>query len=192
MWPGHSKEKAKNNRNVLINHLRTLLDEVSGIEIVYNKNLWYVSFDSTVKFDLIDYFRLKESFMKSADLREDMKNLLAIIGKGKLLEDCNFEWLDSFKIKIHEDIVSFLLKALDMFHKKMDDDELLNTAQLILKYDTLNEVAMQLKIRQLLRMGKNKAAKDYFISYCNEYTNILGHSYKQTFDKIRTVRLFDN
>jgi two-component SAPR family response regulator len=192
LWPDHSKENVKNNRNVSINHLRSLLEEIGGIEIVYNKNLWYVSFDDSVRFDLLDYFKLKESFMKSEDLRKDMKHLLAIIGKGRLLDDCNFDWLDSYKIKIHEDIVSFLLKAVQMVHKKMEDEELLSVAQVILKYDTLNEFAMQLKIRQLLKLGKTKAARDYFITYSTEYKDILGQNYKQSFEKIKNNGLFDN
>lgn len=192
LWPDHPRENVKNNRNVSINHLRSLLDEIGGIEIVYNKNLWYVSFDDSVRFDLMDYFKLKESFMKSDDPRKDMKNLLNLIGKGKLLDDCNFDWLDNYKIKIHEDIVSFLLKAVQMVNNKMDDDELLSAAQVILKYDTLNEFAMQLKIRQLLKLGKTKAARDYFITYTNEYKDILGQNYKQSFEKIKNNGLFDN
>ncbi len=65
-----------------------------------------------------------------------------------------------------------------------DDKMLLDIADSIFNYDTINQEAMVLKCSVLNKKGKHSLAKNWYDHFAKEYMNLYGENYPRTFEEV--------
>lgn len=58
IWPDKPKDKVKNSRGVAINHLRKILKELDGIELVYEKGCFRFTLSSVFYCDYLRFMAI--------------------------------------------------------------------------------------------------------------------------------------
>ena len=84
IWPDKPKDKVK-TRGVAINHLRKILKELDGIELVYEKGCFRFTLSSVF---YCDYLRFMWRVVAETGQRIAGQEFLHIVGRGKFVGFC--------------------------------------------------------------------------------------------------------
>lgn len=93
LWPDKPADKVKNSRGVTINHLRKVLSELNGIELIYDKG--YFKIAQTGEF-YCDYTRCIQ-IISSHEVEKHRDELAEILSRGKFLQLSDHPLYQSFK-----------------------------------------------------------------------------------------------
>jgi DNA-binding SARP family transcriptional activator len=184
LWYDKSGDSARNNRNVNISKLRTVLDEVSGIEVINESYLWKTNLENVESCDYTTVLTLLHK-SRSAPLSEsEIYRLIALLSFGEFLPNVNYEWIDVFKSEFGNEIIDGLSS---LFKDKIVSNSVsmrYHLADCILVYDPLNEEAFAMKCSVLYHLGKKGVAKNLYDSFCREYKQSLGINYSVSFNNL--------
>ncbi|MDR2057950.1 MAG: hypothetical protein LBP83_06675 [Dysgonamonadaceae bacterium] len=186
LWYDKSEESAKNNRGVFINKLRHTLNRIGDIKIKSQNMFWSIEFDNDVFCDYSEALFLMDKLSKNKknpDM-EDIQSLLSIVSRGEFLPDLPIEWIDSFKSEFSNNLIDFLLELYNQLESVISPALAVFLADAIFVHDSLSEEALQIKCRNLLKIGKNESSKKVFNAFCNEYKLLLGEPYKGSFKNL--------
>lgn len=181
LWPDKDAVSARNNRNVNLKKLRSLLEGIGDI-VIENTNA-YVSLRiaDTVSCDYRTAYRILNS---DSIAHEKIDVLIKYVRRGSLLPNLQTAWLDAFKSEISNRIIDVLLAYSSQLDMYKDDKMLLDIADSIFNYDTINQEAMVLKCSVLNKKGKHSLAKNWYDHFAKEYMNLYGENYPKTFEEV--------
>jgi two-component SAPR family response regulator len=183
LWYDKSDESARNNRGVNISKIRLILNSIGAIEVTNDNSYWIVNFNEDAYCDYNEALALLKTAQKNTDLSvENLMGLLQIISAGELLPDIQEDWMDNFKSDYSNLVIDALLSIKD--YKNITDNAklLILIADTILVLDTLNEDAIKLKCKSLIKLGRIKIAIDVFNSFCKEYKILLNEEFEFSFE----------
>jgi len=183
LWYDKSDESARNNRSVNISKIRLILSSISKFEISNENSYWTIDFKDDAFCDYNHSLVLIKSIQKNADISsEQVTSLLQIISAGELLPNIQEDWMDNFKSEYSNLVIDVFLLIKD--YKNLADNPklLIQIADTILLLDTLNEEALHLKCKSLIKLGRIKIAMDVFNSFCKEYKLVLNENFECSFD----------
>lgn len=182
LWYDKSGESARNNRNVNISKLRTILDEVEGLEVVNENSFWKIKMESPIFCDYCEIVNLLRKSKSDALTESEIYKLIAHLSFGEFLPNVHNEWMDGFKAE-------FANQTIDRLSSLFNEKSLVNNfslryhlAECILVYDPLNEEAFAIKCSVLYCLGKKGMAKNLYDLFCREYKQALGISYAVSFN----------
>lgn len=182
LWFDKSGDSARNNRNVNISKLRTVLEELEGAEVLYENSFWTINLGNIVYCDYQEIFKLLRK-SKSTTLTEgEIHELISILSFGELLPAVQTEWMDGFKSKFTNDIIDGLCLMFTEDIVKNNFSLRYHLAECILLYDPLNDEAFAMKCSVLYHLGKKGMAKNSYDSFCHEYKLLLGTDYAVSFN----------
>ena len=186
LWFDKSENSARNNRNVNISKLRSLLEGVGHIELVKEGAFWKINLEQELYCDYIEVMYLLKKIQQSTELPvNEIHRVMAITSAGKLLPDVQNEWMDVFKEDFSNLFIEvFLMLAGRIYEKKPDYDLLYHMAKCLLQYDTVNDEAIAIKCSALYHSGKKGQAKYAYDSFCLEYRNLMGTDFDVTFQEL--------
>ncbi len=171
LWFDKSEESGKNNRNVYMSKLRTLLEKVGDIRIQNQNGFWNIQFeDGTV----CDYLEALKLFREGNS--QNLDKLLELLLRGIMLPNMETDWIDTFKNDFSNttiDLLSRLLKREDI-----SDVLKLKIADTLFQHDYINEEALCVKCNILCKQGKKGLAKIVYDAFCKEYQASMGAEYK--------------
>lgn len=184
LWFDKTEKSARNNRNVNISKLRNAIEEVGGLEIVYENSYWKLKMSSNI---YCDYLHILSITNKSDEEQVELKDIATLYGlleKGELLPNLEIDWIDSYKAQYTNSVVDFLVKLLT--RKEIQDDKktLLHIADSIFSLDSLNEDALIVKCQVLHKDGKGSVALSAYNSFCKQYQNLLNSEYPVSFKDV--------
>jgi len=183
LWFDKSEESARNNRSVNISKIRMILSSIGSIEITNDNSYWYINFKEDAFCDYIEAISLLKNVQKSDNVAvENLMELLQLITAGELLPDIQEDWMDNFKSDYSNLVIDVLLSIKDNANFIQNDKLLILIADSILVLDTLNEDALKLKCKSLIKMGRLKIALDVFHSFCKEYKILLNEDFNCSFE----------
>ena len=109
IWPDASPESVKSNRGVAINKIRKLLSDVEEINLEFLDKLWFIKINNGSSCDYADYLK----FCNSTQTKNDAANgslsfLLSIVDGGEFLKGISYEWLDSIKFAVNNEVIKFI------------------------------------------------------------------------------------
>jgi len=182
LWFDKSGDSARNNRNVNISKLRSILDELEGAEVINEYSLWRINLGNAVFCDYLEIIdKLKKS--KSTLLTEDeIHELISLLSFGDFLPAVQTEWMDAFKSQFANEVIDGLSSLFNEDEVKNNFSLRYHLAECILIYDPLNDEAFALKCSVLYQLGKKGMAKIAYDAFCNNYKSALGIKYPVSFN----------
>lgn len=185
LWPDKDEVNARNNRNVNIKKLRTLVEEIGNISIDNNNSYLKLNMDAQVSCDYQTvYSLLNPDHPQDIPERERIEIILKHVKRGSLLPNLQSSWLDNFKSDISNHVIDTLLDYSQKLDVQKDDKMLLEIADAIFYYDSINQEAMVIKCSVLNRKGKYSLAKTWYDHFAKEYKNLYAENYPKTFEEV--------
>lgn len=179
LWFDKNEEAAKNNRNVYISKLRSILENVGCVEIINKNGFWSIALDKNIRCDYIKAMRLFSS-IEEENFKDPIQinKLLELLLRGVLLPNTEIDWLDNFKSTFSNMTIDFLTKLSRKEEYSMDNQLRLKISDMLFLHDLINEEALYIKCSILFNSGKKGIAKNVYDNFCKEYYNLLGINYK--------------
>lgn len=187
IWPDSSPESAKSNRGVAINKIRKALTSVPGIELEFNNKLWVAKIEGEAKCDYLEYLKIRSLLKNDYNANNELfANCLSLLEEGEFLKGISYEWLDSFKLAVNNEIIALLKEFLNGKSKQQPNDVnlKLKICDIILKFDSVDEDVFKFKIRTHYRTGNHQLAKNAYKIFIAEYKHLYDEEYPQTFQEI--------
>lgn len=181
LWPDKPEAKAKNNRGVNIKKLRSIVEDIQGVEIYFDNNYWKMILDENIFCDLANIQQSINNQITNND-SDKIEEIIQILHRGTLLRDIVPEWLDSFKDKTTGTIVSTLEEMLTKFN--FESSIRLAISNVIFEFDQMNETALRVKCNLLSIQGKHSLARETYENYIKLYIKLYNEEYQYSFKDI--------
>jgi DNA-binding SARP family transcriptional activator len=177
LWHDKSEEAAKNNRNVYVSKLRTILEEIGDLKIINQNSYWRIQIDDDT---LCDYWEIMKLFKEKEN--QDLERMLELLIRGGMLPNIETDWVDPFKNDFADTAIDFCVSFLKKFD--LTDSLKLKIADTLFQHDFLNEEALKMKCSILYRQNKVGLAKTVYDTFCNVYRSSLGIDYAYSFMQV--------
>lgn len=188
LWHGFSESSAQNNKAVNIAKLRAILAEDFCCEMSY-KETGYWKIDYKNKYIINDYYEfIKITDTKTELLKPEILKLIDFSHKGALLSNLKYKWLDEFKVAASNEMISRLVKYEKMLVIKDQPDHVIQVADAILNFDSVNEVAMENKCKALIALGRHTVAKNVYDQFSRKYRSLYNADYTKSFTTIANLK----
>ncbi len=184
LWYDKSGESARNNRNVNISKLRTILDEIAGIEVVNENSVWKIKIEDSVFCDYCAILNLLGKLKTNMLAEPEINKLIALLSLGEFLPLVQSEWIDGFKSQFANEIIDGLTSLFNEKDLMVNFSFRYHLAECILAYDPLNDEAIAMKCSVLYQLGKKGLAKNLYDSFCRDYKKVLGVDYVNSFSEM--------
>lgn len=176
-WPGKSEDKVKNSRGVTINHVRGILKEIDGVELIHDKGLFRIEY--TDEF-YCDYLACVKLLMTNNTGGNEIE-LLGIVSRGKFLRSIDMPEFDSFKGSLEQKLEPVLLIEIENCFKKEAYKIVVALCESLFYIDPINDEALCYAIQSLTKMNMVNEAKVQYLQFCVEYMNTINREYTYSF-----------
>lgn len=173
LWPETSPQKVKNTRNVTLNRLRKILEEIDGIELIYEKGLFRLDQVEPFYCDYTRYMWLRPLLQNATDYEE----FIEIVTRGKFLQNEDDPFYDAMKEHTEKSTEPYLVYAMEHSYTKEEYHTTVELAEAAFHIDPVNDTALTYLIRALQKLKRHDEAKIKYLSFLIEYKNIMGKEY---------------
>jgi two-component SAPR family response regulator len=184
LWPDKDEVSARNNRNVNIKKLRTLLADVGGITIENNNSYLKLTMESHIFCDYQMVYQMLSRDTRNIPEQDKINVIIANVKRGSLLPNLQTSWLDNYKSDISNLIIDTLIEYSQKLDANKDDKLLLEIADAVFMYDTINQEALKIKCSVLNKKGKYSLAKTWYDHFAREYQKLYAEDYPRTFEEV--------
>jgi len=179
LWSDKNEKDSRNNSSVNISRLRAIISQVGDSTVSKDTGYWKINIDySIVDVDYAYFSNIVNA--PSCDQKMILK-LVEITRDSSFLRNINNEWLDPFKAEVSNDTVDKLINWATENFENSDPASIIPLADAILDFDPIDEVAIELKCKSLVKLGKHSMAKSTFDAYAKDYRKLYGEDYKESF-----------
>ncbi len=180
LWPDKEKEKAKTLRGVTINNLRKVLNELAGVEIIFDKGHFRLVIAEDCYCDYLECMRLIDD--KNELGYQD--KYLAILSRGKFLLGTDDIVFDRLKDETESKIIPILLQDLQQSAKHNHHHKTIQIANCIFQFDPINEVALAYCIKAKIHLKQDVKAHELYYRFITDYQNAMAEKFKVSFQEI--------
>lgn len=177
IWPDKDSFQAKNIRSVSFSQLRTALQDVDGIDVVYENKFWKVKYSNEVFIDLIHLVTISKSILE-VDIQQligdELRKFFVYTSRGQFMPSVHEEWMDNFKSEIETKLVDVISIVLKFCSKSKNNDLGILAANVMLGIAPFSEEAIKSKTKFLKNQGRLQAAKNAYTSFIKNYENNFG------------------
>lgn len=183
LWPDKSAVSAKNNRGVNIKKLRLILEDVGDVSITYDGNYWRINHGDEV---FCDAEFIKQQILNGSKVFsvDELNKILTILARGNFLVNIESDWLDKIKDDVTGRILSWLEEFCASKNQKVNENLLLQVADVLFAFDQMNETALEYKCRILNKQGKHSLALEVYNHYTKLYQNLYKEEFKTSFKSL--------
>jgi DNA-binding SARP family transcriptional activator len=183
LWPDKDVTKTKNIKGVTFNHLRSIISDLNGIELIFQNDNYLFKISDEF---FCDYYFMIDTIKGSQGVANEQQILehFDLISRGSLLGEMTDQWLDDFKNN-YEELLITTLQPILIKHYKSDDLRLVpDLAKLILDIDPFNDTALKYKLKGLRKLKGIDHAHKTYDQFAVEYKRSFGTDYHTSFEKI--------
>ncbi len=173
LWPDKSAGKVKNSRGVTINHLRKVLEELDGVELIYENGFFRIVENAELYCDYTRCIQLISTY-QTKGLSE---KLVEIVSRGKFLKLSDHPLFDSFKELMEQKLEPILLLEAEKSYESESYQTTLDLTEAIFNIDPLSGVALAFHIKALQKLKLSEVAKIRYQAFLIEYKNTMGNDY---------------
>lgn len=177
IWPDKPKDKVKNSRGVSINHLRKILKELDGIELVYEKGCFRFILSSGF---YCDYLRFM-AIVTENRIEEYRQEFLHIVGRGKFVGFMDGPLFDGFKQDVECRLEVLVLQLMKEAFEAQNYSEAVSLAEVEFNIDPVNETALSCCIKSFFILKHENAAIGTYQRFVAEYKKHTGEDYPYPF-----------
>lgn len=183
LWPDKDEVSARNNRNVNVKKLRTLLEGIGGVSVENNNSYLKLTMEDHIFCDYQVVYKVLSSD-KAFDEKDKVNAIIANVKRGSLLPNLQASWLDSFKSDISNQVIDSLIEYSQKLDSNKDDKVLLEIADTVFMYDSINQEALVIKCSVLNKKGKYSLARTWYDHFAKEYKSLYAENYPRTFEDV--------
>jgi len=178
LWPDKDIANTKNIKGVTLNHLRSSISDISGIELVF--------LNDTYSFKLEECFFCDYCFLSDLIRNKEMAVLdhFDLIGRGPLLKDMPDSLLDDLRSSFEQQLMRIILPQLKKQYESGDLKGALEMAKLVLCIDFFNEEALKYQLKSVRRLKGINYSRKIYDQFAQDYERSLGIEYHTSFDRI--------
>lgn len=180
IWPDKPKDKVKNSRGVAINHLRKILKELDGIELVYEKGCFRFTLSSDF---YCDYLRFM-AIVAENRIEECRQEFLYIVGRGKFVGFMDGPLFDGFKQDVECRLEVLVLQLMKEAFEAQDYAETVSLAEAEFNIDPVNETALSCCLKSLFILKHENAAIGTYQKFVAEYKKYTGGGLSSSFQSL--------
>ncbi len=173
MWGDKTADKIKNSRSVAINHLRKVLCELDGVEIVYDKNCFKLIFKEPFYCDYIHLLQI----LDMNDTKDRSIMILRILKRGIFLKMLSVQTLDDFKADTESLLLPDLSAIMERAYNCGNYQLALEYTEIIFNIDPFNDKAYNYNITILQKMNRIKESQKAIHSFNENYYKTFGENY---------------
>lgn len=183
LWPGKPLKNAKNLKGVTVNKVRTILNDIDGIELLLDKQ--HFRFQVTDAF-YCDYFDLKSLDLLVADKIDEYDHcrLVEITSRGAFLQSGDNELFDPHKRDFADHLLVLVPDILRYYYSLNEFSKVIDMAGVLYCVDDLNECAFYYIVSASLRLGDELLAKKYYNSYILRHRKMQGEDYNVLYPEL--------
>ncbi len=176
IWPDKPVRNAKNLKGVALNKLRIILEDIDGVEILFDNHKYKVK--SCVPF-YCDYLEYKLAYQEISNVLNDfnIERIEEITARGQFLKSVDNDFFDIFKKEVSEQIVGIIPLILKQKFTQKNYARTISIASILYYADELNECAFYYILKSNLQLGNKTASKKHYIDYIIRYKKIQGEDY---------------
>lgn len=190
IW-GKDSKNAKSLRSVSVLKLRKILERLNKVEIAFHANRYVVMMSRDVFCDYVQCLAMLEG--KRIETRKDFERFFELIQRGEAFAGESFNWLDDDKSYICNTAVDVMTRFISTYQLPAEADEVIHIANKILENDPCNEEALAYLTRALISQNNFKQARYAYESFCAEYAEAYGESFKMSFDDlVNAAKVIEN
>ncbi len=185
IWPDASPESVKSSRGVAINKIRKLLLGVEGIDLEFYDKLWLIKINNGSSCDYADYLKFCNASKNVNGFEiNSIDSLINIVDGGEFLKGISYEWLDSIKFAINNEVISCIKSYFENQELNTNPEKTIQLCDMVLSFDSVDQDAIKLKIKTLLKQGKLHIAKSTYSLFVAEYKRLYDEHFPLTFQEI--------
>lgn len=173
LWPDKPADKVKNSRGVSINHLRKVLSELDGIELIYDNG--HFKLVETGEF-YCDYTRCMQ-IIATGKVEEHRDEFVEIVSRGKFLQLSDHPVYDSFKEEGEKQLEPALQLEMEKSFAAEDYQTTIALAKAVSNIDPLNDAALAFHIKGMQKLKMNDEARLRYQSFVTQYKKLIGTDY---------------
>lgn len=174
LWPDKPEDKVKNSRGVTINHLRKIMKELDGIELIYEKGMFRIVIAPELCY--CDYLRCIE-IIDSNTVENNVSELIDIVKQGKFLKSIQLLEFDSFKEDVEKRLEPALLLEAEKSFLNETHNVTIILCEAIFDIDPINDDAIYYTVQSLTKLKINHEARKQYFFFVSEYKKTMGQEY---------------
>lgn len=191
LWPEKEVSEAKNIRGVTINHLRKILEDIRGIELVCENSRWRFTFSEGFYCDYIRGMTLCARIIEagktapgaeSAD--STVNELVRILTRGPLFPLVAETWMENGRHDFEEIVEKTLGLQIVQQQATGNYDRVLLLIETLFVIDPLNEDMLSKGVAALRKMGRPDRALMLYTDFCTRFKTALGAEYPRSFESL--------
>lgn len=163
LWPDSAEAQAHSNLRKLLYQLRQILPNINHFVSIDRHSVQWRPSSLEVPWTL-DVLQIENAIAEAKQATQDTKvqkqalQRVLDLYRGKLLPDCYDEWVLPERERVHQIFFEAVEHLLILLEQERDYDAAIKTAQRLLLYDSLHEVAYRNLMRFYALRGDRAAA----------------------------------
>lgn len=185
LWPDRELTEAKNIRGVTVNHLRNVIADMEGIELIHKNSRWHFAFTESFYCDYTQSVLLAQAALASQnEVAEQLDKLLNTIQRGNLFFGLEASWLDNYKSEYENLIEATLRRYINISYRNKDYKKAVDLIKAFFMIDPLNEEILVIAIKSLRKLNKVQQSQAVFSHFCTRYNELMGEKYRKSYAEL--------
>lgn len=185
-WPDKSGSNVKNLKGVSMNHVRKILQDVDGIELVYRNGYFCMVFGEEFYCDYIRLMNLTSPEKKKKETPGAIRaEWLEILLRGKFIPAAESDLFDYYKQKVETLIHSLLPGQLELAYRDARFSIVIRLCNILFIADPLSDLALAYTVCALRKQNNQEEAIRRYAAFTKDYRRVMNEEYGIAFADIK-------
>lgn len=185
-WPDKSGSNVKNLKGVSMNHVRKILQDVDGIELVYRNGYFCMVFGEEFYCDYIRLMNLTSPEKKKKETPGAIRaEWLEILLRGKFIPASESDLFDYYKQKVETLIYSLLPGQLELAYGDARFSIVIRLCNILFIADPLSDLALAYTVCALRKQNNQEEAIRRYAAFTKDYRRVMNEEYGIAFADIK-------
>ncbi|CCZ41559.1 putative uncharacterized protein [Bacteroides fragilis CAG:558] len=185
-WPDKPDSNVKNLKGVAMNHLRKILQDVDGIELVFRNGYFCLVFGEEFYCDYIRLIALTSPEKKKKESPGAIRaEWLEILLRGKFISTVESDLFDYYKQKVESLIHSLLPEQLELAYKDARFSIVIRLCNILFIADPLSDMALAYTVCALRKQNNPEEAIRRYAAFTKDYKRMMNEEYSIAFADIK-------